>query len=338
MALGPRPAAGRGHLSPKPMAKLRPPGPPSLKPVKPAKPPTRHGVSPSLMALPNLATADQPSTLLQYLEQSAYIPKGQAWLERMQTGLVLSLDAQPLPVDTAYVPGLRFYYYRHIADEPRVPFEETVVFEDDHLLVADKPHFLPVSPTGRYVQETLLVRLKNRCGLDDLVPIHRIDRDTAGLVMFSKQVSSRDAYAALFRARKVHKIYQAIAPFQPELVFPCTHSSRLQTSAQSFMQMQEVPGTPNSTTYMRLLEARGAWARYQLEPVSGQRHQLRVHMLALGLPLRFDAIYPVLTPEPALDSLDYSQPLQLLAQTVAFDDPITGQPRRFESQQCLHLP
>jgi tRNA pseudouridine32 synthase / 23S rRNA pseudouridine746 synthase len=320
------------------MAKLRTPSLASTELPQSTKPPARHGVSPSLMALPNLATPDQPALLLHYLEQSAHIPLGQTWLERMQNGLVLDLNAQALDVHTAYVPGLRFYYYRHVLNEPRVPFEERIVYEDAHLLVADKPHFLPVSPTGRYVQETLLVRLKNRTGLDDLVPIHRIDRDTAGLVMFSKQVASRDAYAAMFRARKVHKIYEAIAPYKADVEFPRIHTSRLQTSAQSFMQMQEVPGSPNSTTHMRLLEARGPWARYQLEPVSGQRHQLRVHMLALGLPLRFDAIYPVLTPEPALGALDYSQPLQLLAQSIAFDDPVTYEPRRFESSQCLHLP
>jgi tRNA pseudouridine32 synthase / 23S rRNA pseudouridine746 synthase len=317
------------------MAKLRVPTAPTFKLPKP---PTVRGVSPSLMALPNLAIPDQPALLLHYLEQSAHIPPGQTWRERMQSGLVLSLNGLALSDQTAYLPGLRFYYYRHVEDEPRVPFEERIVYEDAHLLVADKPHFLPVSPTGRYVQETLLVRLKNRTGLDDLVPIHRIDRDTAGLVMLSKQVASRDAYAAMFRARKVHKIYEAIAPYRADLEFPRTHTSRLQTSAQSFMQMQEVPGRPNSTTHIRLLEVRGPWARYQLEPVSGQRHQLRVHMLALGLPLRFDAIYPVLTPEPELGALDYSQSLQLLAQSIAFDDPVTGQSRRFESSQCLHLP
>jgi tRNA pseudouridine32 synthase / 23S rRNA pseudouridine746 synthase len=315
------------------MAKLHP----RLEKFRPTRPPTLHGVSPSLMVLPNAPSPDQPALLLTYLEQAAHIPKGQTWLERMQTGLVLSEAGQALTPDTPYSLGLRIYYYRHVQQEPRVPFEETILFEDEHLLVADKPHFLPVSPTGRYVQETLLVRLKNRTGLNDLTPIHRIDRDTAGVVMFSKQVASRNAYAAMFRARAAHKVYEAIAPYQPDLALPCTHTSRLVTAA-SFMQMHEVPGPPNSTTHISLLEQRGGWARYRLEPVTGQRHQLRVHMLALGLPIKGDAIYPVLTPEPALDALDYSQPLQLLAQSIAFDDPITGQPRHFKSAQSLRLP
>lgn len=325
------------------MAKLRPPSAPPPR----TKPPMRHGVSPSLMVLPNtpLALAPAAHTLLQhhvylldYLEQSAHIPSDQTWRDRLITGQVFDDAGHALGLDTLYAPALRIYYYRHIVDEPRVPFDETIIYEDAHLLVADKPHFLPVSPTGRYVQETLLVRLKNRTGLDDLTPIHRLDRDTAGVVLFSKQIASRNAYAAMFRARQAHKVYEAIAPYRANLIFPVTRQSRLVTAAASFMQMQEALGAPNSTTHISLLEARGDWARYQLQPVTGQRHQLRVHMLALGLPLRFDAIYPVLTPEPALGALDYSQPLQLLAQSIAFNDPVTGQARQFRSAHCLHLP
>ncbi len=315
------------------MAKLRPAGQDKPRLVKP---PTISGVSPSLMALPNDLRNNYPPLLLDFLQQSSYIPEGQDWHTRLANGQVLDLQGQPLPLDAPFVPGQRIYYYRHVPNEPKVPFEETIIFEDEHLLVADKPHFLPVSPTGRYVQETLLVRLKKRTGLDDLVPIHRIDRDTAGIVMFSKQVASRNAYAAMFRARQAHKVYEAIAPYNPALQFPITRHSRLQTAA-SFMQMHEVDGPANSSTHIELLEVQGAWARYRLQPVTGQRHQLRVHMMALGLPLRGDAIYPVLTPEPALDSLDYSQPLQLLAQSIRFDDPVTKCARHFRSNQCLQL-
>jgi tRNA pseudouridine32 synthase / 23S rRNA pseudouridine746 synthase len=223
-----------------------------------------------------------------------------------------------------------------VINEPHVPFTESIIYQDAHLLVADKPHFLPVAPTGRYVQETLLVRLKKRTGLHDLVPIHRIDRDTAGLVLFSVQPASRDAYAALFRQRSVAKCYEAIAPFRSDLCFPLAHRSRM-VSAASFMQMQEAPGEPNTETHIELLEQRGALARYRLRPVTGKRHQLRVHMLSLGLPICGDAIYPTLTPEPQLEALDYSDPLQLLAQRITFEDPMTGQQHAFNSPQHLVL-
>ena len=299
--------------------------------------PTINGVSPSVMSLPPFEAGRQPTTLLSYLELLAHIPLGQSWLLRMQSGLVLDEHGKPVPTSAPYLAGQRIYYYRHMPDEPHVPFAETIIYQDAHLLVADKPHFLPVSPTGRYVQESLLVRLKRRTGLDDLVPIHRIDRDTAGLVLFSVQRSSRDAYAALFRQRAVHKTYEAIAPYRADLTLPRTHRSRLAAGA-SFMQMCEVPGAPNSETRIELVEQMGAFARYRLQPVTGKRHQLRVHMHALGLPLCGDQIYPVMLPEPDVAALDYSRPLQLLAKALEFTDPINGQAHTFGSQLCLAWP
>jgi tRNA pseudouridine32 synthase / 23S rRNA pseudouridine746 synthase len=307
---------------------------------KPALPmallPTVDGVSPSVMTLPVFPPSDAPPSLLSFLERSVYIPAGQSWRERMQKALVLSDAGLPLGPDCPYLAGQRVYYYRHVVNEPHVPFTESILYQDAHLLVADKPHFLPVAPTGRYVQETLLVRLKKRTGLDDLVPIHRIDRDTAGLVLFSVQPASRDAYAALFRQRSVAKCYEAIAPFRAELRFPMVHRSRMLPAA-SFMQMQEVAGEPNTETHIELLEQRGALARYRLHPITGKRHQLRVHMLSLGLPICGDAIYPTLTPEPQLDALDYRHPLQLLAQSITFADPVTALLHTFNSLQRLVL-
>ena len=300
----------------------------------PVRAPTIAGVSPSVMVLPQFESDKKPASLLFFLELLAHIPLGQSWLSRMQSGLVLDDNAQPLPPDAPYQAGQRIYYYRHMPDEPRVPFEERIIYQDDHLLVADKPHFLPVSPTGRYVQETLLVRLKRSTGLDDLVPIHRIDRDTAGLVLFSVQRSSRDAYAAMFRQRCVRKTYEAIAPYSASLAQPCTHRSRL-AEGHSFMQMCEVAGEPNSETRIEMLEQLGPFARYRLQPITGKRHQLRVHMHALGVPICGDQIYPVMTPEPDVHALDYSKPLQLLAQTLQFVDPVTGQAHAFASQRQL---
>jgi tRNA pseudouridine32 synthase / 23S rRNA pseudouridine746 synthase len=299
--------------------------------------PTVDGVSASVMVLPILPKNLQLDSVLLFLKLSAHIPLGQSWLVRMQNGLVLNEAGQALAADAPYCAGQRIYYYRHVPDEPHIPFNETILYQDAHLLVADKPHFLPVTPTGRYVQETLLVRLKKRTGLNDLVPIHRIDRDTAGLVLFSVQPATRDAYAALFRQRAVAKCYEAIAPYRADIQFPYVQRSRM-VHAASFMQMQEVAGEPNTETHIELLEQRDGFARYQLRPVTGKRHQLRMHMLSLGMPICGDAIYPVLTPEPALGALDYSAPLQLLAKSIAFTDPVSQHPHHFASGQTLYLP
>ncbi len=290
-------------------------------------PPLRDGVGPSSVVLP---LGPWPTVLDFLVERFSGVPRAQ-WLERLQAGAVSDDRGCTVTANARYVAGLRIYYFRALPLEPKIPFEEVVLYQDAHLLVVDKPHFLPVMPSGKYLQETVLVRLKNKLGMADLVPIHRIDRDTAGLVLFSVNPSTRDAYHALFRHHQVAKTYQAIAPWNAALPWPLRRASRIAESAH-FMQQTEVDGPPNAITLVTPLEKLSGWARYQLEPVTGQRHQLRVHMAALGLPLVGDGIYPVLTPE---GSADYAQPLQLLAQAIAFTCPVSGRALRFESRRVL---
>jgi tRNA pseudouridine32 synthase/23S rRNA pseudouridine746 synthase len=277
-------------------------------------------------------------TLLDFLTARFPNVSPQTWLARMARGDVIDEHGQAIsPVHASHSPypaHQRLYYYREVPNEVPIPFDEVVLYQDDHLLVVDKPHFLPVVPSGGYLSETVLVRLKNKLGLIDLVPIHRIDRDTAGLVLFAKQPATRAAYCALFSRHQVRKTYEAIAPWRADLSWPITRSSRIQ-EAGHFMLQQEVPGTPNAITHMDLLEVRGKLARYQLKPVTGQRHQLRVHMLALGLPILNDGLYPTLTPE---GEMDHAHPLQLLAKRLEFTDPVSGEARQFESARMLSLP
>ena len=236
-----------------------------------------------------------------------------------------------MAADTPYRVGMTLHYFREVAEEPVIPFEETVLLVDEHLVVADKPHFLPVAPTGTYVRETLLTRLVTRLGNPDLVPLHRLDRGTAGLVLFSANPASRDAYQALFRDRRIEKRYEAVAAALPELHFPMQRASRM-GKGEPFFRMREEPGPANAWTRIEVLERQGHWWRYGLSPVSGRKHQLRVHMAALGAPIRNDTFYPALA-EQAAD--DYSRPLQLLARALAFVDPISGVRRRFDSLRDL---
>ena len=289
--------------------------------------PMRNGVSPSCVALAHQGAGSILDFLLQRLPGVAEAE----WRQRMAAGDVVDEHGAPVTPERPFERGLRLYYYRSLPAEPALPFEETILYQDAHLLVADKPHFMPVTPSGPYLQHTLLVRLKNRLGLPDLVPLHRIDRDTAGLVLFSVQPSTRGAYHSLFRDHQISKHYEAVAPWRAELAFPREHRSRMQEGAQ-FFRMQEVPGAPNTLTHIELQAVHGAWARYRLSPVTGKRHQLRVHMAALGLPLRNDAFYPELNDPP---EGDFSRPLQLLARSLAFTDPLTGQARHFESERQL---
>jgi tRNA pseudouridine32 synthase/23S rRNA pseudouridine746 synthase len=257
----------------------------------------------------------------------------EVWLDRMARGRVLGADGLPIGAQQAYKVGLRIQYFREVAQEVEVPFVETILYADEHLVVADKPHFLPVTPSGGYVEQTLLARLVRRLDSPQLVPIHRIDRLTAGLVLFSANAQTRDAYQALFRDRCISKCYEAIAPALPSAQFPQLRNSRL-VAAEPFFLMQEVPGIANTETRIEVREQQGDFCRYALYPVTGKKHQLRVHMAALGAGICNDPFYPQL--KVAADAVDdYRLPLKLLAQSLAFTDPLTGLPRHFESQLSL---
>jgi len=252
------------------------------------------------------------------------------WLDRMARGRVLDAGGHAITLESAFRAGAEIHYYREVEDEPRIPFAETVLFADEHIVVADKPHFLPVTPAGGFVTETLLARLLRHFGNPDLVPLHRIDRATAGLVLFSANPHSRTHYQALFRERRIDKQYQALAPALLGTAFPLTCRSRLERG-EPFFRMREVEGTPNAETRIDVIErGNGTW-RYALAPVTGKKHQLRVHMAALGAPIANDLIYPLLRTEME----DYSRPLKLLAKSLAFDDPVSGIERRFESRFSL---
>jgi len=253
------------------------------------------------------------------------------WLDRIARGRVLDAGGKPIAQDLAYREGLRIHYFREVPNEAPIPVLETILYADEHLVVADKPHFLPVTPAGGYVEQTLLRRLIRRLGNPDLVPLHRIDRHTAGLVLFSANKQTRPAYQALFPTRKIDKCYEAIAPALPDLEFPRLHKTRL-VEGEPFFRMQEGPGASNTETRIEVLERNDGLWRYGLYPVTGKKHQLRVHMAALGAGICNDPFYPeVLKDAPD----DFDRPLKLLARNLKFVDPLTGQEREFHSELTL---
>ncbi|MGH8049503.1 MAG: pseudouridine synthase [Arenimonas sp.] len=289
--------------------------------------PTRDGVGPSVITLP---VGDWLLVIDFLMERFNAIPRDE-WQSRMQHGLVMDENGQAVLPDRQHQAHLKIYYYRSLENETPIPFVEKILFQDENIIVADKPHFLPVMPAGNYLQETLLVRLKRKTGIETLIPMHRIDRETAGLVVFVIKPETRGAYQSLFLSKSVEKIYQAIAAYRTDLVFPIIYKSRLQESS-NFMQMEAIDGEPNSETIIDVIEHKNALAKYQLTPVTGKKHQLRAHMAALGIPILNDLIYPV---HRAADQDNFAKPLQLLAQNIAFIDPVTGQERAFQTQLKL---
>lgn len=287
------------------------------------------GVAPSRLQLP----VGPWATVLQAL--GAHFPQiGEAiWRDRFARARVLDAGGDPLAADTAYRAGMVVHYFREVAAEPVIPFAERIVYRDDGLLVVDKPHFLPVMPAGAFVRQSLLSRLQEALGNRDLVPLHRIDRGTAGLVMFSVNPATRDPYQGLFRDQAIRKRYEALAPALPGVRFPVVRRSRLQ-AGEPFFRMQETVGNANSESRIDVIDDGGDVWRYTLEPVTGRKHQLRVHMAALGAPIVNDPFYPRLSDE---SGDDYERPLKLLARSLAFTDPITGEQREFRSELQLRL-
>lgn len=289
-------------------------------------PAPKHRVSSSLQLPPG-----PWATVLECLcERFPHISREQ-WLSRMARGLVLDEKNQPISPHTAHRAELKVRYFREVADEAVIPFIENILYADANIVVVDKPHFLPVTPSGPYVQQTLLARLIERLDNPDLAPLHRIDRGTAGLVLFSANAANRAQYHALFRERRVSKRYEAIAPALPGTSFPLVRRSRLE-HGEPFFRMREVSGVANAETHVDVLQRGEEYWRYALTPVTGKQHQLRVHMAALGAAILNDDFYPVLNKQ---DAGDFRHPLQLLAASLAFVDPVTGKHMRFSSDLQL---
>ncbi|GHK03186.1 RluA family pseudouridine synthase [Streptomyces sp. NPDC003753] len=299
------------------------------RPRTPPSPlPQRSGVDPVRVRLP---FDGGWATVREHLV--ARLAAGDGVIDGMlEAGLVVGADGRPVAPDAAYVPGMYVWFHRALPDEPRVPCPVDVVYRDEHIVVADKPHFLATTPRGSHVAETALARLRRDLGIPTLTAAHRLDRLTAGLVLFTVRPEERGTYQSLFRDRRVTKEYEAVAPYDPEAALPRTVRSRI-VKERGVMAAREVPGEPNAVSRVELLEHRAGLGRYRLLPYTGQTHQLRVHMNALGLPILGDPLYPVVAaPAPAGD---FRRPLQLLARVLEFTDPVTGRAHRFVSERVL---
>ncbi|MBF6337253.1 RluA family pseudouridine synthase [Nocardia abscessus] len=289
--------------------------------------PKRHGLDPARLRLPE--QGDWATIRDHLVERLPRVPATRID-ELLHAGGIVDLEG-PIAPDAPYVPGGAVWFHRDLPEETVVPFDIPVVHRDDDLLVVDKPHFLATIPRGQHILQTALVRLRRELDLPDLIPAHRLDRVTAGLVLFVINPARRGAYQTMFHKRTVRKEYEAIARFDPDLTLPRVVRSRIVKEKQ-VLAAQEVPGEPNAETEVELLEHRDGLGRYRLRPHTGRTHQLRLHMNSLGIPILGDDFYPVLTDKPVND---FTRPLQLLAAALEFTDPVTREPRRFETTRAL---
>lgn len=285
---------------------------------------------PSFVKLPS--TGSSSPGILDFLDARFNKVGRSVWRDRIASGKVLDNNFQPITLETAYVPCTRLYYFREISREPKIPFTEEIVFQNHHLLVACKPHFLPVTPAGNHIQETLLYRLRKSTGNRNLSPINRIDKNTAGIVLFSLCKETRPAYQNMFRDRNVYKAYEAVCLCARKPVFSSMLVENRMVPGEPSFRMKIVDGPVNARTNVSLVETRADRALFHLEPLTGKKHQLRVHLCHIGYPVMNDNYYPDLLSE---SDTDFSKPLQLLAQKVRFIDPLTKKEMEFVSQRRL---
>ena len=288
--------------------------------------PLRNGVSASRCRI----IPGQWQNLLHFLTLRFPDVGVDVWRQRLHDGLVSNELGITLDAETNVQAGDMIFYYRDVPEEEILHQGNIdIIYEDEHILVVDKPHLVPVMPAGRFLRESLLVRLRQQTGMSDLAPLHRLDRDTAGLVMCAKQITSRDAYATLFRQRCINKTYEVVAPHR-DLIWPHTHTSLL-VAGEPFFRVREVPGIANSETKITLLKRLGDNSLYRAEPVTGRKHQLRVHFASLGMPILFDRCYPELHDQPD----DPDRALQLLARSLRFIDPFSKREQFIQSRLNL---
>ncbi len=261
------------------------------------------------------------------------------WRQRVADGKVHWFGGELIHANTLFLPSRRVCYYREVVAEPCIPFAHQILYQDEHILVACKPHFLPVTPGGEFVNECLLERVKRETGLPDIAAVHRLDKETAGLVLFSVNSQSRPLYYQLFATGQICKSYQAVAYLSDELqqLSLPQHwqvKNRLEKSNPTFL-MQQAEGEVNAVSSLSLVDKRAELGLFELSPHTGKTHQLRLHMLSLGCPILFDKYYPNLVPKQPGPQTDVTQPLQLLAKRLNFTDPVSGLEHQFESSRQL---
>jgi tRNA pseudouridine32 synthase/23S rRNA pseudouridine746 synthase len=250
------------------------------------------------------------------------------WRNRAAAGCVTLSDGTPVTEETPYRHGVTVFYQRDVRDEPAPAAHGEIVYRDAEILVVDKPHGIPVTPSGAYVERCLLLQMRRLTGNAELTPIHRLDRDTAGLVLFSMKPANRAAYHGLFQLRQVTRDYIALARISGT---PCHMQWEVENrivAGNPWYKQEIVPGLANAKTLIELRGFSGDIGYFRLRPETGKKHQLRLHMAHLGFPILGDTLYSG-TPNDL--------PLQLLSCGLTFQDPLTGDLRFFQSKHRLEF-
>jgi tRNA pseudouridine32 synthase / 23S rRNA pseudouridine746 synthase len=271
-----------------------------------------------------------PATILDYL--LAHFPQvpPRIWRERVSKGLIRLSDGTWLREDSPYRHGLTVFYRKEVPSEPDPLEEPLIIYRDEQIIIADKPHGMPVTPAGEHVERSLIVRLQRSTRLGSLAPMHRLDRETGGILLLTIHQEARAHYHRLFADGLIEREYLAVAHIDHYPSQNRWHVENRIEPGEPWYRQQVVEGPPNAITEIELLDLNGDTGLFRLIPKSGRKHQLRVHMVSIGFPIVGDPFYPEIR-----NKRDGDPPLQLLANRLAFIDPLSRAPRCFTSTRQL---
>jgi len=295
--------------------------------------PQRFGLDAARIRTPQPAAGAAPwNTLREHLHERLTRVDNVRIDEMFVAGNYVDAAGNPIALDAPFVPDQVIWFHRDLPDEIQVPFDVELLHADERIVVVDKPHFMATIPRGQHILETVLVRVRAELDLPELAPAHRLDRATAGVLMLTTERRWRGSYQNVFRDRLAHKTYLAVAAHRDDLTLPTVVRSHI-VKERGVLQAKEFDDRPpNSESLVEMVERRGERALYRITPRTGRTHQIRLHMARLGIPIRSDPFYPVITDAPRDD---FRAPLQLLAESLSFPDPIDGSDRRFDTRRVL---
>jgi 23S rRNA pseudouridine1911/1915/1917 synthase len=268
--------------------------------------------------------------------------------ERLQGIILRGVRCQEgrLKPSTPVYPGLAFRLRRPMADEPETPTALPLLFQDDWLLVVDKPAGLPIHPTARYIKGTLVTLLRERFPDTYPEPVHRLDRETSGLVVCGRTTEACRVLGRLFLSRDVHKEYLALCEgHPPEDSFtvdaPIAEGTALIRIA---VRIDPVEGKESRTRFQvlqRFTREGQPFSLLRCFPETGRQHQIRIHLRVAGFPLVGDKMYG---PDPGYFDRFSRHCLEpeawerlrlprhaLHAARIAFSHPGTREPVTFDS-------
>src|SRR4051812_30934854 len=203
-----------------------------------------------------------PRTIYEYI--LARFPQVQStvWRTRIMQGEVCLSDGTAVGFDTAYRHGITVFYRKEVASEPAPIEKPLVIYKDEAIVVVDKPHGMPVTPSGEHVERSLLVILQRSTGFRDLSPVHRLDRDTAGLVLFTIGTETRAPYHRLFLERQVEREYVTVAHTKDSLQQAQWRIENRIEPGDPWFRQQIVDGAVNAITDIELLAVRDGFAEF----------------------------------------------------------------------------